>query len=246
MASKKEYEADSPLSYDVEEGELVSGRSSPGTIRENASECITKTDDNNETMTTMRVEVDNCTPEQQKNSTQKQPTPLEIARIIAERTVRPKASNVRKNLESFRTRKNDQYNQTEPEIQKRNKPSYQNGRAIKTQSNHSVKYASPPMPIHTSPVRPPPLTEDFTDNHHRMQQHVQQQWFERNSAHIRPNNLRFPYDITPRNNNRKSSFHQSVNQQSPTQIVSDTIWFTELDPRTLTNPHIHEYNPLFS
>ena len=35
------YKADSPLSYDVEEGELSSGsgRSSPGTIRNDASEC---------------------------------------------------------------------------------------------------------------------------------------------------------------------------------------------------------------
>ena len=37
MASRMEYEPDSPLSYDMEEGELSSGRSSPGTLRENAS-----------------------------------------------------------------------------------------------------------------------------------------------------------------------------------------------------------------
>ena len=41
------YKADSPLSYDVEEGELSSGSggSSPGTIRDTASECGTPTDD---------------------------------------------------------------------------------------------------------------------------------------------------------------------------------------------------------
>ena len=40
------YRADSPLSYDVEEGELSSGsgRSSPGTVRDNASTCSTQTD----------------------------------------------------------------------------------------------------------------------------------------------------------------------------------------------------------
>ena len=53
MASRMDYEqespykADSPLSYEVEEGELSSGsgRSSPGTIRDNESECSTQTDD---------------------------------------------------------------------------------------------------------------------------------------------------------------------------------------------------------
>ena len=41
------YKTDSPLSYDVEEGELSpgSGRSSPGTIPDNASDCSTQTDD---------------------------------------------------------------------------------------------------------------------------------------------------------------------------------------------------------
>ena len=91
MASKMEYEADSPLSYVVEEGELGLGRPSPGTVRENASECSIQTDDYNETMTTMRVEVNNdSTPEQQNQTALHQPAPLEIARINAERTVRPK------------------------------------------------------------------------------------------------------------------------------------------------------------
>ena len=72
MASKMEYEPESPykadslLSYDVEEGELSSGsgRSSPGTIRDSASECITQTDEYVETVTSIRVEVDNSTDEQ--------------------------------------------------------------------------------------------------------------------------------------------------------------------------------------
>ena len=69
MAHKMDYEpetpyrADSPLSYDVEEGELSSrsGRSSPGTKRDNASDCSTQTDDRfdkpHDRITTMRVEV---------------------------------------------------------------------------------------------------------------------------------------------------------------------------------------------
>ena len=86
-----EYEADSPLSYIVEEGELGLGRLNPRTIQENASECSTQTDDYNETWTTMRVEVYNdSTPEQQNQTALHQPAPLEIARIIAERTLQPK------------------------------------------------------------------------------------------------------------------------------------------------------------
>ena len=79
-----------------------------------------------------------------------------------------------------------------------------------------------------------------------MQQRVQQRWFERNSSHIRPNNLRFPYAVTPRSNNRKSFFHQSTNEQSPTATVMEIIWFQEKDPRTLNNPHSSNYNPLLS
>ena len=60
--SESPYKADSPFSYDVEEGELSSGsgRSSPGTIRDHASDCSTQTDDQmgttNDKVTTMRVE----------------------------------------------------------------------------------------------------------------------------------------------------------------------------------------------
>ena len=101
MASNMEYEADSPLSYNVEEGELSfgSGRSSPGTLRDNASECNTQTDEYKETVTSMRVEVHNSTAEQQTQTALIQPTPQKIARIIAEKTARPKATDVRKNLE---------------------------------------------------------------------------------------------------------------------------------------------------
>ena len=130
MATNMEYEADSTLSYDVEERELGSGRSSPGKIRENASACSTQTDDNNETVTTMRVEVDNSTSSQQSKIS-KQPTPLEIARINAERTMRPRNSDVRKNLDSFRTRKN---NQTVVEISDKITPSYQNDRPVKKEN----------------------------------------------------------------------------------------------------------------
>ena len=79
-----------------------------------------------------------------------------------------------------------------------------------------------------------------------MQQRVQQRWFERNSSHIRPTNLRVPYAVTPRSNNRKSFFHQSTNEQSPTATVMETIWFQEKDPRTLNNPHSSNFNPLVS
>ena len=105
------YKANSPFSYDSEEGELSSGsgRSSPGTIRDNASECSTQTEDYidnshpQETVTTMRVEVENTTSEQFTHTALNQKTPQEIARIISEKVVKPKQPDVRRNQESFRT-----------------------------------------------------------------------------------------------------------------------------------------------
>ena len=74
MDYESPYESDSPFSYEVEEGELSSGsgRSSPGTVRDNASDCGNQTDDQmgniSETVTTMRVQLDN-TPKYYSNST---------------------------------------------------------------------------------------------------------------------------------------------------------------------------------
>ena len=79
-----------------------------------------------------------------------------------------------------------------------------------------------------------------------MQQRVQQRWFGRNSSHIRPNNPRFPYAVTPRSKNRKSFFHQSTNEKYPTATVMETIWLQEKDPGTLNNTHSSNYNPLLS
>ena len=102
------------------------------------------------------------------------------------------------------------------------------------------------MSIRPPPVRSPPTIVDITTNYHRLQQREQQRLFERNSAHIRPNNLKFPYAVTPRSNNRKSFFHRSKNEQTATQTVRETIWFAEMDPRTLSNPQSSDYNPLLS
>ena len=79
-----------------------------------------------------------------------------------------------------------------------------------------------------------------------MQHRVQQRWFDRNSHHIRPNNLRFPCAVTPRSSNKKTFFHQSTNEQPPTSTVVATIWFLDTDPKTLNNPHRSNYNPLLS
>ena len=167
--------------------------------------------------------------------------PQEIARIIAEKTVKPKATDVRKNLESSRNRNNNE----RTEEQTTNKHSYQNYRPQHNNSKLSETYTSPPIPIYLPPVRPPP-PEDYTSNRHRMQHHVQQRWFDKNSHHIRPNNHRFPYVVTSRSSNKKSLFHQSMNEQTPTSTVMETIWFLDTDPKTLNNPHSSNYNPLLS
>ena len=177
MASKMEYKpespykTDSPLSYDVEEGELSSGseRSSPGTIRDNASECSTQTNEYVEAVTSMRVEVDNSTDEQHTRTGSSQQTPQEIARTIVEKTVKPKTTDVRKNFESSRTRNNNE----RTEEQTTDKHSYQNYRPQNNNSKPSETYTSPPMPNYPPPVRPPPH-EDYTTYSHRMQHRVQQ------------------------------------------------------------------------
>ena len=114
----------------------------------------------------MRVEVHNSTAEQQTQTSLNQPTPQEIARIIAEKTVRPKATHVRKNLESFRTRKSNTVTERNTSTH-----SYQNNRPLNNTSKPSDTYASPPVPNYPPPIRPPP-PEDYITNSHRLQQRV--------------------------------------------------------------------------
>ena len=236
MASNMDYESpyksDSPFSYEVEDGELSceSGRSSPGTIRDCASECGTQTESNmitdNEKVTTLRVELENNQEHVQ--------TPQEIARKINN-----KFGN-RRNLQSFDTSNNSTSNISE---QRTNIAvySYQNTRPRQNyDQNTSNTYMSPPLPNYPPPVRPPPPSDNYPP-----QSNVRQRLFTRQTV-PNANNLRFPYAVTPRSNNRKSFFHQSTNEQTPTETVMETVWFQDKDPKTLSNPHGINYNPLLS
>ena len=236
MASNMDYESpyksDSPFSYEVEDGELSceSGRSSPGTIRDCASECGTQTESNmitdNEKVTTFRVELENNQEHVQ--------TPQEIARKINN-----KFGN-RRNLQSFDTSNNSTSNISE---QRTNIAvhSYQNTRPRQNYNqNTSNTYMSPPLPNYPPPVRPPPPSDNYPP-----QSNVRQRLFTRQTV-PNTNNLRFPYAVTPRSNNRKSFFHQSTNEQTPTETVMETVWFQDKDPKTLSNPHGINYNPLLS
>ena len=215
MASNMDYESpyksDSPFSYEVEDGELSceSGRSSPGTIRDCASECGTQTESNmitdNEKVTTFRVELENNQEHVQ--------TPQEIARKINN-----KFGN-RRNLQSFDTSNNSTSNISE---QRTNIAvhSYQNTRPRQNYNqNTSNTYMSPPLPNYPPPVRPPPPSDNYPP-----QSNVRQRLFTRQTV-PNTNNLRFPYAVTPRSNNRKSFFHQSTNEQTPTETVMETVWF---------------------
>ena len=237
MDYESPYKADSPFSYEVEEGELSSGsgRSSPGTVRDNASDSGTQTDDQmgniNETVTTMRVHLDN-TPE----NTQ---TPQEIARKIKTKFYKLKQNEDRRNLQSFNTTNTSEQG-TNTNI---------HGSAHSRIDNNQIRsttesYTSTPLPNYPPPVRPPPPS-DYITEHPRTQTHVQQRLFT-NTANSRPNNLRFPYAVTPRSTNSKSFFHQSTNEQTPTATVMETILFQDKDPRTLNSPHSSNYNPLLS
>ena len=236
MASNMDYESpyksDSPFSYEVEDGELSceSGRSSPGTIRDCASECGTQTESNmitdNEKVTTFRVELENNQEHVQ--------TPQEIARKINN-----KFGN-RRNLQSFDTSNNSTSNISE---QRTNIAvhSYQNTRPRQNYNqNTSNTYMSPPLPNYPPPVRPPPPSDNYPP-----QSNVRQRLFTRQTV-PNTNNLRFPYAVTIRSNNRKSFFHQSTNEQTPTETVMETVWFQDKDPKTLSNPHGINYNPLLS
>ena len=226
------YKSDSPFSYEVEEGELSceSGRSSPGTIRDCASDCGTQTETTmiteDEKIKTFRVELDNKTENVQ--------TPQDIARKIQN-----KFGN-RRNLQSFDTSNNNNTSEQGTNITIH---SYQNTRP-RQNYNNSDTYTSPPLPNYPPPVRPPPPSDNYIDQPHA-QNNVRQRLFTRTTIPA-TNNLRFPYAVTPRSNNRKSFFHQSTNEQTPTETVMETIWFQNKDPKNLSNPHGINYNPLLS
>ena len=195
------YRADLPLSYDVEEGELScgSGRSSPGTIRDNASDCSTQTDDRfdnpHDRITTMRVEVECATSDQHTQTALNQPAPKEIAQVIKEQVTRKKQRENKRYHDSF-------YNRTNTNVTEQgtstNIHSYQNNRPRKDNTPNTV-YHSPPLPYYPPPVRPPPPNDNV---HELPQYHVQQRISHRYPSYIRPNNLRFPYTVTPRSNSR--------------------------------------------
>ena len=172
MAHKMDYEpenryrADSPLSYDVEEGELSSGsgRSSPGTIRDNASDCSTQTDDRfdnpHDRITTMRVEVECATSDQHTKTALNQPAPKEIAQVIKEQDTKRKQTENKRNQDSFSNRTNT--NVTEQGTST-NIHSYQNNRPRNDNTANTV-YHSPPLPNYPPPVRPP----QTSDNEHEL------------------------------------------------------------------------------
>ena len=231
------YKSDSPFSYEVEEGELSceSGRSSPGTIRDCASDCGTQTETNmiteEEKIKTFRVELE--------NETQIVQTPQEIARKIQNKF------GHRRNLQSFDTGNNNINNISEQGTNIA-AHSYQNTRPRQNYNyNSSDTYMSPPLPNYPPPVRPPPPSDNYIIDQPHTQNNVRQRLFARTTIPT-TNNLRFPYAVTPRSNNRKSFFHQSTNEQTPTETVMETIWFQNKDPKNLSNPHGMNYNPLLS
>ena len=231
------YKSDSPFAYEVEEGELSceSGRSSPGTIRDCASDCGTQTETNmitdDEKVKTFRVELE--------NETQIVQTPQEIARKIQNNF------GNRRNLQSFDTSNNNINNISEQGTNIA-AHSYQNTRPRQNYNqNSSDTYMSPPLPNYPPPVRPPSPSDNYIIDQPHTQNNVRQRLFTRTTI-PNTNNLRFPYAVTPRSNNRKSFFHQSTNEQTPTETVMETIWFQNKDPKNLSNPHGMNYNPLLS
>ena len=141
MASNMEYDSpyksDSPFSYEVEDGELScgSGRSSPGTIRDCASDCGTQTENQMEThddktITTFRVELEN-------NPVSVQ-TPQDIARKIRDKFER-------RNLQSFNVSNTSTSEQGTNTRTNNAIHSYQNTRPkLNNNLNNNDTYMSPP------------------------------------------------------------------------------------------------------
>ena len=148
------YRADSPLSYDVEEGELSSGsgRSSPGTVRDNASTCSTQTDDR---ITTMRVEIDGETNDQQ-TQTSLQPTPQEIAQMIKEKVTHKRIISKNNNQETFSHRtpnnSNEQGTSTHVHSYQHTRPSNNGNKNIQPVYQLNIEFQSPPLPNYPPPV----------------------------------------------------------------------------------------------
>ena len=187
-----------------------------------------------ETVTTMRVHLDN-TPENNQ-------TPQEIARKIRNKFHQSRQNEDRRNLQSF---DNNRITTTSEQGTNTNLHSYEHNRPVNNQNRSTTEpYTSHPLPNYPPPMRPPTPSDHIIENP-RTQPHVQQQLFMK-TANNRPNNLRFPYAVTPRSNNKKSFFHQSTNEQTPTATVMETIWFQDKDPRALNGPHSSNYNTLLS
>ena len=166
-------------------------------------------------------------------------TPQEIARKIQNKF------GHRRNLQSFDTGNNNINNISEQGTNIA-AHSYQNTRPRQNYNyNSSDTYMSPPLPNYPPPVRPPPPSDNYIIDQTHTQNNVRQRLSARTTIPT-TNNLRFPYAVTPRSNNRKSFFHQSTNEQTPTETVMETIWFQNKDPKNLSNPHGMNYNPLLS
>ena len=178
----------------------------------------------------MRIEVESAYSDQHTQTALNQPTPNDIAQVIKKQVTRKKQTETKCNQDSFYNRPNSNIQEqgTSTNIQ-----SYQNNRPRNDGINNTPNtvYPSPPLPNYPPPVRPPPPNDSESEfPQYYVQQRLPNRYpSHRYPTHIRPNNLRFPYAVTPRSNSRKSFFHQSTNEQSPTTTVMDTIWFQDKD-----------------
>ena len=164
----------------------------------------------------MRVEVENTRSEQFAHTALNQPTPQEI---ISEKVVKPKHQDVKRNQESFRTRKpndiTEQNTKTSTHSYQSNRPQHrsQNNNSYTT-SKPSDTHMSPPLPNYPPPVRPPP-PEDYTIDNNKMQK-----------CNNVFNNVGSKEGVTTMRveveNTRSEQFTQTaLNQPTPQEIISE-------------------------
>ena len=276
MMTDNEIQANSPISYTVEEGEISSGEASPATIVE------THTMDTGVQTTSQPQSTESSRPQSPESSPPKNlvmhidnPANKPVKHTSLSEKKKGNAAKVKRAINQ-----NVQFNPSNKTVANLAYPSNQVHATPLCQStpviqptmqhlyytnpyNNNNLYTHPPMPVFPPPIvynphlpesmpEPPSEINGTTPVHNRLVKPVNpivehyNQVQRGEISNTRPDNLRFPHAVTPRTNNPKSFFHLSTYEQSPSTHISETVWFKNDDPRFYANPDNEQYNPLLS
>ena len=269
------FQADSPIRYTVEEGEISSGAASPATIIETQTmDTVVQTTSQPQSTELSRpqspessrpknlvVHIDNPADKPVKLTSLSEKRKDNTAKVKRAIDQNVQFGPIDKPVENLAYLSNKVHAtplcQSTPVIQ----PTMQHLYYTNPYNNKSI-YTHPPMPVFPTPiVYSPPLPESMpeppseingtTPVHNRLGKPVNPIVENHNQvrrgeiSNTQSNNLRFPHAVTPRSNNPNSFFHLGTYEQSPIHI-SETVWFKNDDPRLYANPYNEQHNPLLS